>query len=273
MEYPEENALNIYTDGSMLSHPRRAGAAVLFVLLDDEGNEEQREEVLPGYSGATQNQMELEAPIQALKMVTGRHPPFDPSRYRKIVVKTDAMYVAENFGTAAALWSRNGWKTREGKPVDNAPQWKELVRLAVLSSKQGKRVSIVWVPGKKSPRTKAVDKLAKTSARGGSPRQLNPAEVRRKRTDQPIEFGSVGMHGQVMIIHIFKSEYQRLHRLSKYWYSVMSEDSPYHGRASIIYSELHDLRRRVYRVRVNDDTANPRIVENLGEVTPADNTN
>src|SRR5215212_3001077 len=110
---------------------------------------------------ATQNQMELEAPIQALKMVTGRHPPFEPSRYRKVVIKTDATYVTENFGTAAGVWSRNGWMTREGKPVDNAPQWKELVRLAVLSSKQGKRVSIVRVPGKKSPRTKAVDRLAK----------------------------------------------------------------------------------------------------------------
>lgn len=100
MEYPEENALNIYTDGSMLPGPRRGGAAILFVLVDDQGNEEQREELLAGYAGATQNQMELEAPIQALKMVTGRHAPFEPSRYRKIVIKTDATYVAENFGTS-----------------------------------------------------------------------------------------------------------------------------------------------------------------------------
>lgn len=142
MEYPDENALNIYTDGSMLSRPRRGGAAILFVLVDDQGNEEQREEVLAGYARATQNQMELEAPLQALKMVTGRHPPFEPSRYGKIVIKTDATYVTENFGTAVRVWSRNGWNTREGRPVDNAPQWKELVRLAVLSSKQGKQVFI-----------------------------------------------------------------------------------------------------------------------------------
>jgi ribonuclease HI len=141
------------------------------VLVDGQGNEEQREEVLTGYAGATQNQMELEAPIHALKMVTGRHPPFEPSRYRKIVIKTDATYVAENFGPAAA-----------------------------------KRVSIIWVPGKKSPRTKAVDKLAKASAKEASPRQFKPAEVRRKRTNQPIEIGSVRMDGQVMTIHIFKSE-------------------------------------------------------------------
>jgi ribonuclease HI len=96
VEYPEENALNVYIDGSMVSRPRRGSAAILFVLIDDQGNEEQREEVLSGYAGATQNQMELEAPIQALKMVTGRDPPFEPSRYRKIVIKTDATCVAEN---------------------------------------------------------------------------------------------------------------------------------------------------------------------------------
>ncbi len=267
MEYPEENALNIYTDGSMLSGPRRGGAALLFIAVDSCGNEEQREEVLPGYAGATQNQMELEAPIQGLRMATGRHPPFDPSRYRKIVIKTDATYVADNFGSAVSVWSRNGWTTREGKPVDNARQWKELVRLVVLSNRQGKPVTLVRVPGKKSPRTKAVDKLAKRSAKNASKRQLNPSEIRRKRTPQPIDLGSVEMEGQTMTIHIFKSEYQPLHRLSKYWYSVLSEASPYYGcRASVIYSKL-DLRRRTYRVRVNDDTRDPRILEEFGEVT------
>jgi ribonuclease HI len=209
--------------------------------------------------------MELEAVIQGLKRATGRRPPFDPSRYRKIVVKTDATYVAENFGTALSVWSKNGWRTKQGKPVDNAKQWKELIRLVVLSSKSGKPVTIMRVPGKKSPRTKVVDKLAKQSARTASQSQLNPFEVRRKRTDKPLEPGTVRMEGQLMTIHIFKSEYQPVHRLSKYWYSVVSKRSPYHGRASIIYSELHHLRRRTYRVRVNCDTGNPRIVKDFGE--------
>lgn len=266
MEYPDEHALNIYTDGSMLSGPRRGGAGLLFVVIDDQGEEQHREDVLAGYAGATQNQMELEAVIQGLKLATGRHPPFDPASYRKIVVKTDATYVAENFGTARTIWTRNGWSTREGKPVDNAKQWKELVRLVVLAHKQGRPVTIERVPGKKSPRTKAVDKLAKRSAARGSSTQLVPAEVRRKRTDRPVEIGSVPMQGQLMTISIFKSEIQALHRLSKYWYTVESKRSPYYKRASVIWSELHHLRRRTYRVRVNEDTGNPRILKEFGEV-------
>jgi ribonuclease HI len=266
MEYPEEDALNIYTDGSMLAAPRRGGAGLLLILIDRDGNEERREDVLPGFAGATQNQMELEAVLQGLRMATGRHPPFDPSRYRKIVIKTDATYVADNFGAAVSGWSKNGWLTRQGKPVDNAKQWKEIVRLVVLSSKQGKPVKLERVPGKKSPRTKAVDKLAKRSAQQATKRQLSPIEVRRKRSDQPIEIGRIPMEGQLMTIHIFKTEYQPVHRLSKYWYTVESKASPFRGRAGVIYSDLHHLRRRTYRVRVNHDTANPRIVKEFGEV-------
>ena len=68
-----------------------------------------------------------------------------------------------------------------------------------------------------------------------------------------------------MTIHIFKSEYQPIHRLTKYWYTVESKGSPYYKCASVIYSEL-GLRRRKYRVRVNDDTGNPQIVKEFGEV-------
>ena len=266
MEYPDEHALNIYTDGSMLSEPRRGGAALLFIVIDEERQEHQREEVLPGYAGATQNQMELQAVIHGLKLATGRHPPFDPDSYRKILVKTDATYVAENLGSARTIWPRNGWSTRDGKPVENAKQWKELVRLIVLAYKQGRPVTIQRVPGKKSPRTKAVDKLAKRSAASGSSRQLVGAMIRRKRTDQPVEIGGVPMEGQLMTIHIFKSEPQPVHRLTKYSYTVESKRSPYYKRAGVIWSELHHLRCRTYRVRVNSDTANPRILKEFGEV-------
>jgi hypothetical protein len=71
--------------------------------------------------------------------------------------------------------------------------------------------------------------------------------------------------GAVTTIHIFKSEFQPVHRLSKYWYTVESKTSPYRGCVGVIYSEL-PLRRRAYRVRVNYDTADPCIVKEFGEV-------
>jgi ribonuclease HI len=104
VDYPEEDTLNIYTDGSMLPGPRRGGTGVIFILINDDGDEEEDVPYLPG-TGATNNQMEIRAPLEALKLALGRHPPFDPGRYRKIIVFTDSQYVYNNYGTAMYTWS------------------------------------------------------------------------------------------------------------------------------------------------------------------------
>ncbi len=268
MEYPDEDALNIYTDGSMLPGPRRGGLAGLFILINEDGKEETYPLPPRGYAGATNNQMELEACVQALRLATSQQPPFDRSRYRKIVIRTDAEYVAGNYETALFSWSRNGWLRRGGAPLDNASQWKELARLLKRSANQARPVKIKWVPGKKSPRTKAVDRDAKKAARIAPPHQLTPSQVRRKRSEKPIEIGSVGMCGQMMTIHVFKSEYLPLHKLVKCWYTVESRKSPYRGCADIIYADpVLPLRRgHTFRVRVNEDTDNPRVVKVFEEV-------
>lgn len=62
-----ENALNIYTDGSCYSGPRRGGIGIIFITIDEAGNEVVEEIELPGYQQATNNQMELMACIKALE--------------------------------------------------------------------------------------------------------------------------------------------------------------------------------------------------------------
>jgi ribonuclease HI len=268
VEYPDEDTLNIYTDGSMLPSPRRGGVAGLFLLINEAGNEETHPLPPSAYLGATNNQMELEACIQALRLATSQQPPFERSRYRKIVIRTDSEYVAANYETAVFTWSRNGWRRKSGAPVDNATQWKELVTLLRRSDRQGRPVKIKWVPGKKSPRTKGVDKAAKRAAKTAPARQLVPSAVRRKRSDKPIEIGCVPMRGQIMHINVFKSEFQRLHRLNKCWYTVESEDSPYKGWADVIYADpdLPLRRGHDFLVRVNDTDGNPRVVELVAEL-------
>jgi hypothetical protein len=169
---------------------------------------------------------------------------------------------------ALFTWSKNGWTKRDGAPVDNAVQWKELVRLIGKADRRGKRVEIRWVKGKKSPRTKAVDKLAKKTAREARDRQLTPARVRRKRTTKALERGSVAMEGQRLTIRIIKTEFQPLHRLVKCWYEVLSAKSPYKGSFDVIYAEPElDIRAgHAYYVRVNEETTNPRLVKVFREV-------
>lgn len=168
VDYPEEDALNIYTDGSMLPGPRRGGTGVIFILINEAGNEEEVP-YLPGYIGATNNQMEIRAPIEALKLALGRHPPFNPRRYRKIIIFTDSQYVANYYKTAMFTWSSNGWVKKDGAPVDNAADWKELVGLIRKAGNARKRVEIRWVKGKKTVRGKAVDREAKFGGVGARP--------------------------------------------------------------------------------------------------------
>jgi YD repeat-containing protein len=67
VEYHDDNALVIYTDGSSLQRPRRGGYAYRLVTVDETGEEMTYDYHEPGYLQATNNEMELVACIEALK--------------------------------------------------------------------------------------------------------------------------------------------------------------------------------------------------------------
>jgi ribonuclease HI len=49
----DENAINIYTDGSSYTGPRRGGMGIVFVTVNDEGHEVVEEHQPLGHRGAT----------------------------------------------------------------------------------------------------------------------------------------------------------------------------------------------------------------------------
>jgi ribonuclease HI len=215
MEYLAENALGIYTDGSSYSRPRRGGVGMLFVWTAEDGSEAVHEEAPPGYVGATNNQMELLACIEALRLLLGKRPPVDPSRYAKITVFTDSTYITNNLNAAKFQWPRRGWTTSRGTPVDNAQLWKELIRQLQLADRAGKRVDVMWVKGHKtSQHNRRADRLAKRSAKTPSSRRVSHVRVRRKKSPRSVEVGSVRMEGQLATIRIISDEYLPVQRLS-----------------------------------------------------------
>src|SRR5688572_521346 len=97
MERHDENSLIIYTDGSMLSKPRRGGYAFRLIHVDADGEETHLlDDNPPGFVGATSSHMELVACVEALKLVTGRRAPIPTSAFAKIVIYTDSLYVQEH---------------------------------------------------------------------------------------------------------------------------------------------------------------------------------
>lgn len=265
MEQLDERDLNIYTDGSSFQGPRRGGVGIRFVTVDENGNERIEDYPLPGFPGASNQQMELAAPIEALKLIVLRQV-LDIDRFRHVVIWTDSMYLVNGYDSALFTWQSNGWMTREGNPVAHAKLWKELLKLAFRT---GKRVEFKWVKGhKKSSHNKAVDKLAKGSARDQRNRPLSIVKVRRKHTSKAVEVGSVQMEGQRATIRIITDEYLAPQKMNKYKYEVISRASPYRGHVDLIYSsaDIYLSAGHTYYIRFNDDTKQPRVVKVFREV-------
>ena len=107
--------IKIYTDGSCLENPGNGGWAAIII---DEGK---KAEIKGSKKNTTNNQMELLAPIQALKKIP---------KGSKVQIFTDSKYVKSGITVWIHNWKKNGWKTANREPVKNKELWEELDLLA-----------------------------------------------------------------------------------------------------------------------------------------------
>jgi ribonuclease HI len=258
-----KNCLYIYTDGSSLPKPRRGGIGIRYIYLDELEKENRIDLECDGYKSATNNQMELMAVIEGLRRIKDQN---IPSMYGSIEVRTDSKYVVDNFWSAVNYWSRSKWLDKYGKPYENADLWKELIK--VRRSIRCK-VSFEWVKGhKKDQDNKAVDHLAKNSAKSILHPPLSAVNLRRKKSPLKTKRGSVSMKGQRIAIRIITEHFLHLQELSKYRFEVISSGSEYFGHVDFAYSELHHLKAgHQYIVTLNKNDKNPRILRLIKELT------
>jgi ribonuclease HI len=265
-----ENALVIYTDGSLFPKGRRGGFGILFVHFDHVGNETVVDDhAPPGVAGTTNNRMELQAVITALR----RAP--DISCYAsvdKVLVRTDSQYVSNNHKNAINYWSRQKWESRDGRPIDNADLWKDFIRAFRAMSK---RTEIEWVKGhakgkQKDPYNAAADKLARSAAQSPLSRPTFRSSVRRKTTTERTRVGSIPALGQVMVVRVVEVLWMRVQKIWKYRCEVVSPPSHYVGKLDWLFSELQLRDGHYYEVQMNDDPAKPTITALLRELNVVD---
>jgi ribonuclease HI len=257
------NDLIIYTDGSSRPGPRRGGFGIRIITIDSGGNEVISDIVLPGYKGATNNEMELFSCIAAIKEISRSEYSSDLETCNKVIIKTDSQYVRDNFISAKYYWPKSKWTLRDGAPVLNAEIWKQLTK--VIDS-LGKPVEIIWVKGKKGINEKAVDKIAKRSANMANSKPLTIKSVRRKSIDAEVCRGSVQMEGQDMLIRVRECQWLKTQKLWKLKYEVIDTDSNYFGCVDILFSKSLVKDGHCYVVTLNAQTNNPQIAEVLCEV-------
>ena len=103
--------IKIYTDGSCLGNPGNGGWAAIIII---DGKKTQ----LKGRKkNTTNNQMELLAPIQALKKIP---------KGSKVQIFTDSKYVKLGITEWIHNWKKNGLKTANKQQVKNKELWTDL---------------------------------------------------------------------------------------------------------------------------------------------------
>ena len=119
--------IKIYTDGSCLGNPGNGGWAA--IIIDDN----KKIQIKGSKKDTTNNQMELLAPIKALKKIP---------KGSSVQIFTDSKYVKSGITEWIHNWKKNGWKTANKQPVKNKDLWTELDLLT-----NEFKIKWIWVKG------------------------------------------------------------------------------------------------------------------------------
>lgn len=119
--------VDMWTDGACKGNPGVGGWGTVM----RSGSKER--ELFGGEAQTTNNRMELTAVIEGLKAL---------NRPCDITLHVDSQYVMNGVKSWMAGWKRNGWKTRDKKPVKNQELWQ-----ALDAELQRHHVEWVWVKG------------------------------------------------------------------------------------------------------------------------------
>ena len=103
--------VQLITDGACIGNPGPGGWAC---ILRYGGK---KKEMFGSERATTNNRMELTAAVQGLKALN------EPC---EVEIVTDSQYMKNGITSWVANWKRNGWRTKEKKPVLNQDLWEAL---------------------------------------------------------------------------------------------------------------------------------------------------
>ncbi len=136
-----DSIVEIFTDGACLRNPGPGGWGAVLRC----GRHEK--EIYGSDPATTNNRMEMMAAIQSLERL---------SKPSEVSVYTDSTYLRKGVTEWLAGWKRNGWQTKDKKPVKNADLWRRLDAAA-----SGHQVQWFWVKGHAGhPENERADRLA-----------------------------------------------------------------------------------------------------------------
>ena len=121
-------SIKVYTDGACKGNPGPGGWGVYIIYGSDEI------ELFDGNPNTTNNQMEMQAAIEALKYLKEENQPID--------LYTDSNYLRQGITEWIFNWKKNNWRTASKKPVANKDLWIEISELSSVMA-----INWHWVKG------------------------------------------------------------------------------------------------------------------------------
>ena len=107
--------IKIYTDGSCIGNPGVGGWGAIIIM------DGKKIKIKGNKTNTTNNQMELIAPIKALKKIPNNS---------EVQIFTDSKYVKMGITEWIHKWKKNDWKTSSKKKVKNIKLWTQLDKLS-----------------------------------------------------------------------------------------------------------------------------------------------
>ncbi len=114
----------LYTDGACLGNPGAGGWGIVIYFADKSVFE-----MGGAYPQTTNNRMELQAAIEAVKVLRASN------QTEAVTLYTDSEYVIKGITQWIEGWKRKNWKTAKGKPVLNQDLWEILDEVNTASIK------------------------------------------------------------------------------------------------------------------------------------------
>ena len=125
-----QEAIKIYTDGAARGNPGRAGWAAVILFSQNYGGQRRVHEIGGHVEHATNNIMELTAPIEAMKYLIKKIVRQDLTTTRSAVeIFSDSKYVILGITAWIYNWQKNNWRNTAKKSVMNRELWEELFEL------------------------------------------------------------------------------------------------------------------------------------------------
>ena len=156
----KKSEIIIYTDGAAKGNPGSAGWGAVFIIgkkvFEIGGNSEH----------ATNNIMELTAPIEALKYIKKKSP-----HVGHVEIVSDSKYVILGITEWIFNWQKNNWRNAAKKPVVNRELWEELYELT-----EELKIKWTYVKGHNGDKyNERADVIATSFAEG------EPVELKKKK--------------------------------------------------------------------------------------------